>query len=131
VPWVEVFAVLVISHLVGDFLVQTEWQASNKLGGLSGPPTARRALLAHITTYTLCFVPALIWLAGSIGWAAVGIGVLIAVPHYVQDDGRLLSAYLLRVKRTPSAQPGDLLYVAVDQAFHLLALFCVALLAAA
>ena len=128
--WVEVFAVLVISHLVGDFLLQTEWQASNKLGGLSGPPIARRALLAHIATYTLCFLPALIWLAGSIGWAAAGIGVLIAAPHCIQDDGRLLSAYLRRVKKT-SAQPGDLLYTAVDQAFHLLALFAVALLSAA
>jgi hypothetical protein len=129
VSWVEVFAVLVISHLVGDFLVQTEWQASHKLGGLGGPPAARRALLAHVATYTLCFLPALIWLADSLGWAVVGIGALIAVPHYIQDDGRLLSAYLGRVKGT-SAQPGDLLYAAVDQTFHLLALFGVALLAA-
>lgn len=128
--WVEVFAVLVVSHLVGDFLVQTEWQASHKLGGLGGPPAARRALLAHLATYTLCFVPALIWLDGSLGFAAVGIAALIAVPHYVQDDGRLLSAYLSRVKGA-SAGPGDLLYVAVDQTFHLLALFAVALLAAA
>jgi hypothetical protein len=130
VSWVEFFALLLISHLAGDFLVQTEWQASHKLGGLGGPPAARRALLAHLATYTLCFVPALIWLADSLGWAAVGIGALIAAPHYVQDDGRLLSAYLHRVKGT-SAQPGDLVYAAVDQAFHLLALFGVALLAAA
>jgi hypothetical protein len=129
VSWVEVFAVLLVSHLVGDFLVQTEWQASNKLGGLDGPPAVRRALLSHIATYTLCFVPALIWLAGSLDGAAVGIGALIVVPHYVQDDGRLLSAYLNRVKRT-SARPGDLLYSAVDRTFHLLGLFAVALLAA-
>ena len=128
--WVELFAVLLISHLAGDFLVQTEWQASHKLGGLGGPPAARRALLAHVATYMLCFLPALIWLADSLGWAAVGIGALIAAPHCVQDDGRLLSAYLRRVKGT-SAQPGDLVYAAVDQAFHLLALFGVALLAAA
>lgn len=127
--WVEVFAVFVVSHLVGDFLIQTEWQASHKLGGLGGSPAARRALLAHLATYTLCFLPALIWLDGSLGWAAVGIAALIAVPHYVQDDGRLLSAYLSRVKGA-SARPGDLLYVAVDQTFHLLALFAVALLAA-
>jgi hypothetical protein len=130
VSWVEAFAVLVISHLVGDFLVQTEWQASHKLGGLGGPPPARRALLAHVATYTLCFVPALIWLAGSLGWAVVGIAAMIAVPHCIQDDGRLLSAYLRRVKGT-SAGPGDLLYAAVDQTFHLVAIFGVALLAAA
>ena len=128
--WVEVFAVFGISHLAGDFLVQTEWQAAHKLGGLGGPRVARRALLAHVATYTLCFVPALVWLGGSIGWWAFGIAALIGGPHYIQDDGRLLAAYLARVKRT-SAQPGDLLYVCVDQAFHLLALFGAALLAVA
>jgi len=69
VSWVEVFAVFVVSHLVGDFLIQTEWQASHKLGGLGGSPAARRALLAHLATYTLCFLPALIWLGGSLAIA--------------------------------------------------------------
>jgi hypothetical protein len=26
-PWVEVFVVFFVSHLVGDFALQTEWQA--------------------------------------------------------------------------------------------------------
>jgi hypothetical protein len=26
-PWVEIFAVFVVSHLVGDYLIQTDWQA--------------------------------------------------------------------------------------------------------
>ena len=62
-PWVEVFAVFVVSHLAGDYLLQTDWQAENKRGGLGGDPVARRALLSHVTTYTLAFVPAFIWLA--------------------------------------------------------------------
>lgn len=127
--WVEVLAILVICHLAGDFLVQTEWQALNKLGGLGPNPEARRALLAHVLTYMLCFVPALIWLAGPLGWGVLGIAALIAAPHWIQDDGRLLSAYLTRVKGT-EARPGDLVYVGTDQSFHLLALFAVALLAA-
>jgi hypothetical protein len=125
-PWVEVFAAFVVCHLVGDYLFQTDWQALNKRGGLGPDPLARRALLSHITTYTLAFVPALIWLADDIGAWAIGTGALIAVPHWVQDDGRLLAAYIVRVKHTdPRANPS--IAAAADQSFHFLALFLTAL----
>ena len=62
-PWPEIFAVFVVSHLVGDYLLQTEWQAHNKHGGLGPDPVRRRALLSHVATYGLAFVPALVWLA--------------------------------------------------------------------
>jgi hypothetical protein len=129
-PWVEVFAVLLVSHLAGDFIVQTDWQARNKIGGLGRRSEARRALLAHIFTYTLCFVPALVWLGDGLSLApVVGIAALIAVPHLIQDDGRLLLAYLRRFKRT-EARPGDLVWVGADQSFHAIALFLAALVAA-
>jgi hypothetical protein len=129
-PWVEVFAVLVVSHAVGDFLLQTEWQATNKRGGLGRDPVRRRALLAHVATYTLAFVPALAWLAGdatAAGVAALAAGVFLS--HAVQDDGRLLCAYVRTVKRTEPA-PG-MLMLAVDQCFHLVVLFGLALAAGA
>ncbi len=44
-PWPEIFLVFLVSHLAGDFLLQTEFQATRKFGGLSGDPVARRALL--------------------------------------------------------------------------------------
>ena len=66
-PWVEVFAAFVVCHLVGDYLLQTDWQALHKRGGLGSDPVSRRALVSHIVTYTLAFVPALIWLADDIG----------------------------------------------------------------
>lgn len=126
-PWVEVFVVFVMSHLVGDYLLQTEWQALNKHGGLSGPPGARRALFSHIATYTLSFVPALIWLWSSRGAWVFGIAALIAVPHLIQDDGRLLAAYSIRVKKA-DIDANRLLAAALDQSFHLLILFGTALL---
>jgi hypothetical protein len=125
--WVEVFAVFVVSHLVGDYLLQTDWQARNKRGGLGPDPTARRALVAHVSTYTLAFVPALIWIAGEIGAAAVGIAALIFVPHLIQDDGRLLGAYIERVKGM-GASANIQVFAAVDQSFHLMTLFGIALL---
>ena len=125
-PWVEVFAVFVVCHLVGDYLLQTDWQALHKRGGLGPDPLARRALFSHVATYTLAFVPALIWLADDIGAWAIAMAALISVPHWVQDDGRLLAAYVVRVKHTdPRANPS--IAAAADQTFHFVALFLTAL----
>jgi hypothetical protein len=129
-PWVEVFAVFGVSHLVGDFLLQTDWQAQNKHRGLGPDPAARRALLSHIATYTLAFVPSFIWLGSALDFRLVAIVALVAVPHLVQDDGWLLDAYFRRVKHLEGA-PREILSIAVDQSFHILTLLLVALLAQA
>jgi hypothetical protein len=127
-PWVEVFVVFLISHLVGDYMLQTEWQALNKRGGLSANRTSRRALLSHIATYTLAYVPSLIWLWKSLHAGVFGFAALIAIPHLVQDDGRLLADYSRIVKKADiRANPS--LSAALDQSFHMLALFLTALLA--
>jgi hypothetical protein len=128
-PWVEVFAVFFVSHEVGDYMLQTDWQAMNKRGGLSGPSVRRRALFSHIATYTLSFVPALIWLWDSWHWGVLWIAAAIAIPHLIQDDGRLLTRYARIVKKADlDAHPA--LGAALDQAFHFLALFLTALLVA-
>lgn len=127
--WTEVFLVLIVSHLVGDFLLQTDWQAKYKYGGLSADPVRRRALGTHIVTYMLCFLPALIWIAAEGGLdRAVLAAIVIAVPHWIQDDGRLLDLYMAAVKGTADTSPG--LRVAVDQSFHAVALFLTALIIA-
>jgi hypothetical protein len=129
-PWIETFGVFVVCHVVGDYLLQTEWQALNKYGGLGGAGDPR-ALVSHVAMYGLAFVPALVWLGSEIGaGAAVGIAALVTVPHLLQDDGRLLSLYIREVKRS-TVRPDEFVFIAVDQSFHLLALFGTALLAAA
>ena len=128
--WIEIFGVFVVSHLAGDYLLQTEWQALNKYGGLGGAGDPR-ALGSHVVMYGLAFVPALVWLGSEIGaGAAIGIGALVVLPHLIQDDGRLLSLYIHKVKRS-TVRPDEFVFIAVDQSFHLLALFGAALLAAA
>jgi Protein of unknown function (DUF3307) len=128
VPWVEVFVVFVVSHLVGDFLLQTNWQATHKIGGLGRDRESRRALIAHTATYTLAFVPALIWIGidVSVGWA-IGAAALVALPHMFQDDGRLLDAYMRDVKGVGDDAPAGL-RLAVDQSSHFISLFLLALL---
>ena len=126
--WVEITVVFFVSHEVGDYLLQTDWQATHKRGGLSRDRLARRALISHAVSYTAAFIPAFVWLAGSLGAWTLAIAALIGLPHLIQDDRRLLDAYIRAVKH---AEPGRLQHVEafVDQAFHIASLFLVALLA--
>jgi hypothetical protein len=127
VSWVSVFAAFLVAHMVGDYLFQTDWQARNKREGLSGRGESRRALLSHVTSYTIAFLPACVWIGTQLdaGWAVVA-AVLIFVPHLVIDDGRLVRLYLSRVKRADGFDVG--LAASVDQSFHVLSLFLVAIL---
>lgn len=128
--WVSVFAAFVVAHMVGDYLVQTDWQARHKFGGLTGDATARRALGTHVLTYTLTFLPAFVWIADdrSVGWAVLA-AALVGLPHLVIDDGRGVRAYLARVKGVAEHDPG--LAGSVDQTFHVACLWALAMLVGA
>lgn len=129
--WAEITIVFWVSHLVGDFMLQTEWQAANKYGGLGRETRATAALLSHVGVYTLCFAPALIWIADDVGaLAAIGLAAVIFLPHLVIDDGRLVRAYMVGVKRCPDPPPPRLT-ASVDQSLHLICLWATALLAVA
>jgi Protein of unknown function (DUF3307) len=127
VSWASVLAGFFVAHMVGDYLLQTDWQARHKLGGLGRDAVARRALLAHVATYTLAFVPAFVWIGDELGagWA-VAAAALVALPHLVVDDGRIISLYLTRVKHAEASDPR--IAAPVDQSFHALSLCLVALL---
>jgi len=124
--WVEVFIVLVVCHLAGDFILQTEFQATNKHGGLTaGDPVKRRALFEHTLTYVAAYIPALIWLSTEYSVATlVALVFAIWVPHGLQDDGRAIKWWMRSVKHTEAA-PG-MLAIFVDQSFHMVALLITA-----
>jgi hypothetical protein len=128
--WGAVFVVFFVSHQVGDYLLQTDWQAMHKRGGLSRDPVARRALLSHTFTYTLAYVPAFIWISSQLGWTTLVIVAAVGLPHLVQDDGRLLTVYIRRVKRLDPIS-NHTIAALVDQAFHMVALLGAALLVSA
>jgi hypothetical protein len=127
--WTAALLALLVSHVVGDVVLQTEWQAATKVPGLRRPD-GRRALLSHVLTYMVAFIPALIWI-GTKTSAGRGLAVaaLVAVPHLLVDDGSLVRAWLRDVKRNPA--PTQALMIATDQSFHLVCLLGAALLAAA
>jgi Protein of unknown function (DUF3307) len=125
--WPGAFLVFLVSHGVGDVLLQTDWQAVTKTRGLRDR-IGRRALVGHVAIYTLAFVPALVWVADerSVG-RAIAVAVAIAIPHLLVDDGTVVRGWLQVVKGTREAPRG--LSIAVDQTFHVLCLFGAALLA--
>jgi hypothetical protein len=128
--WVDVFAVLVVCHLAGDFLLQTSWQALHKQGGLGRDRESRRALFTHVLGYALPFVPALVWIADQNG-AARAIAAIAAIlsTHLVLDDGRALVAYARTVKHT-EVPAGSPLWMGIDQSMHVVVLFAAAVIAA-
>jgi hypothetical protein len=126
--WASLLGALAVSHLAGDYLLQTEWQARHKRGGLGSDPLARRALLKHAANYLLACVPVLVWIASQDGWVALALIPAILIPHLVLDDGRLLSVYVRRVK---GAADNGTVFAAVDQSFHAVTLLGAALLFAA
>jgi hypothetical protein len=125
--WIAVFGVLVLSHLAGDFLLQTDYQALHKFGGLGRDPASRRALFAHVATYTLAFVPAAIWAMDTVGGVLVMLAA-VSLPHLLIDDGRLLRVYIREVKHVTGDPPLIVLF-GVDQTLHLLCLAAAALIA--
>jgi Protein of unknown function (DUF3307) len=129
VSWSAVLLALLVSHMVGDVLFQTDQQALLKVRGL-GDAAGRLALATHVGTYTLAFLPVLVWIGLEMDLArALLLGLLIAITHLLIDDGRLVGAWVRKVKR--ATEPGRGLLIAVDQSFHVLCLLGVALLAVA
>ena len=127
--WPAVLLSLLASHLAGDVLMQTEWQAVNKAGGLR-ESRSRKALLAHVIAYTASFSPAFVWIGRRTSiQRALMVGGAVAIPHLLVDDGRLVEVWLREVKRAD--EPSPALAVAVDQSFHVICLLGAALLAAA
>ncbi len=123
------FADFLVSHHIGDYLLQTDFQALNKKGGLGEGDRARKALVNHTLTYTAAFVPALLGVARRTSVPrAIGAAALIALPHIAIDDGRLVNSYMSRVKRTPADVDADLTS-RVDQSMHLVCLWAAAFVA--
>jgi hypothetical protein len=125
--WPALMAAFLVCHVTGDLLLQTEWQAVTKVQGL-GSHEGRRALFSHVTTYTLAFIPVLIWVANNRSvLGAIGIAALIAGPHLLIDDGHFVRFWMRDVKHAP--EPSQSLSLMVDQSFHIVCLLGAALVA--
>ena len=118
-----VFLVLLTSHLLGDWVAQSDWQATNKTRSWA-------ALAAHVAGYhlvmgLLLLVPVLRdgWPAGK----ALAVLVVSAATHALIDRRWPVRA-LLRVAGSPAFATIEWGVIAVDQALHLSILAMLAVL---
>ena len=116
------FDYLILAHLVGDYLLQTEYEALNKATGRFW----NRALVSHCIKYTLCFLP-VFWLTSiNAGWL-----IPLWLSHMFLDRRWpviLWRRYVMAGQET-TIKNTFLLTIVVDQIFHIIILALVKLLA--
>ena len=100
-----------IGHLVGDYLLQTEWQAANKkAAGLQG----WLACLSHCALWTLSVIV-------FTGWWSVKVVLLVFISHIVLDRTYFVAWYL-RVLRKGQEK---WLQIVCDNVMHLVLLWLI------
>ncbi len=104
---------MIMAHLIGDWLLQTEWQAQNKA-------TNWTALLIHIIIYHLVMF-AFLYLSFDFALMPLGISVgFLALTHSILDRQKFVG-WLMRTLRIRVVRDNQKwLSVAVDQALHIL-----------
>lgn len=116
---------LLAAHLVGDYLLQTRWQAMGKFGW------TREAMIyrtAHVLTYLLPFIPIALVYGNLV--EAVGFIVWLGVLHWFTDAQRFVRTpgeVLVWKFKQPKAlpllpNPWPSLPLAIDQTLHVLTL---------
>jgi Protein of unknown function (DUF3307) len=118
-----VFLLLLTGHLLGDWVAQSDWQATNKTRSWA-------ALAAHVAGYHLV-MGALLLLPvvrdGWPAWKALAVLAVSAATHALIDRRWPVWA-LLRVAGSPGFATVEWSVVAVDQALHLSILAMLAVL---
>ncbi|MCL6639066.1 MAG: DUF3307 domain-containing protein [Firmicutes bacterium] len=110
----NLFTWLFIGHLVGDFLLQTNWMAARK-------STNCFALFVHVAVYTLSVV-AFALPAGGISFKAAAV---IFLTHFILDKRNLVHYW---VRAVNGAEGVEWLKIVSDQCWHLLVLALVTLI---
>lgn len=115
----SLFDWLLVCHLVGDYMIQRQFQAHGK----TRDGFFNLALFSHSLEYTLVFLPLV--LVGKVSY----VGVLILfVSHYLIDRRFITEWWMKKVK---GLKPEDFTWLkhVVDQTFHILILVIVAVYA--
>lgn len=110
-----IFEALIMAHVLGDFLLQTEWQAQNK-------KTHLRALLAHVSVYHLV-VLVILYTGFSYSLVTlIPVVLVLAIAHAVLDGSPVVRGFIRLLKIAVHRDPERWLVLAVDQSLHLLLL---------
>jgi hypothetical protein len=109
------FSELLLGHLLGDWLLQSDWMALGKRRGLFTWPG-----VTHFTLYTVSILGTL-WFFGSgpgslLMWGVVGL--IIFLTHWLVDSTNLVQGWM----RLAGQRDQALVRLMVDQTLHLFVL---------
>jgi hypothetical protein len=114
IEYMSSFDILLIAHLVGDYLLQIGWMAANKTKNWL-------ATLTHAAAYTFTIaVFAAFFIENFSPWGLL----LVFVSHAIVDRRSITTFWVTKVMTAPESESGWLTIV-IDQIFHLLILFIV------
>ena len=116
-----IFENLFVAHLIGDWLLQTEWQALNKDHNL-------RALFTHISVYSLVILGVLVAKFGFQNYSVYWVVGMIAITHACIDRRWPVLWFMKTFRLIVEREPEQWLTMAVDQIFHILLLSLAALI---
>jgi len=109
----SLFDKLLVAHLVGDWLLQTEWQALNKRQNY-------RALFSHIGIYSAIILGVLLLDFGLYNFSVYFVVGLLALAHALLDRGWPVIRYMKTFRLINDRKPERWLVMAVDQSIHVL-----------
>lgn len=109
------FELLIVSHLVGDWLLQTEWMAREKGHNW-------RALLSHVAVYHAVMLGVLGYRFGFDDPRVYAVVAGLALTHAFMDRQWPVLALMRRLRISVEQPPERWLLVAVDQTLHVVLL---------
>lgn len=117
----HVLFALILGHLIGDFLFQTDSMAKNKA-------TSTFHCIRHAVEYTTCVVITLSFIGGAMlseeGW--IKLIVLIFLTHFPIDRWSIGKLWCTEVKGMKVDNPiAVVVCIVVDNTLHLFLMFCV------
>lgn len=115
-----IFETLLLAHLAGDWLLQTEWQAVNKVHSW-------RALLTHIAIYHVIVLGVLVARFGFRDVYVYAVVVILAITHAVMDRQRFVEWWMRTMRHSVNRSSERWLMIVVDQSIHIILLGLAAL----
>lgn len=110
-----IFETLVVAHAIGDWLLQTEWQALNKA-------TNWRALITHVLIYHLMTLLMLVFVHGLSGPPLYYAVAALAVTHAILDRQNIVIGFMKVTRLSLKEKPEHWHKIVIDQAIHLVLL---------
>ena len=102
---------ILIGHLIGDYVLQTDWMASNK---------KRWDLIGWLS----CIIHCLVWtlsISFMVGFKTLDVIILLFLSHLIIDKTNIVKFYLNTFRIMP--EPDLWKIIIVDNTFHLLIVY--------